>query len=199
MSVGKGKGRVPWSKLGKDQLNYIEAKYLPKNLTLKEVHHLCQEEVDGILKHWTYRQAANEVPFTFRTPRPIQQNNRTVEESNADADTVWGWAKKEKRTAKQLLSLGKLPRYMRSNRQTTAWQVISVILLGFEIYILQTQSAADGHRPQQLASSSEANRDQLPPPGSPGPSNEPGEAAEARMQQQTDSGMVSDLIYLIGP
>ena len=112
---------------------------------------------------------------------------------------IWGWAKKEKRTAKRLPSLGKLPRYMHSNRQTTAWQVISVILLGFEIYILQTQSAADGHRPQQLASSSEANRDQLPPPGLPGPSNEPGEAAKAHMQQQIDSGVVSDLIYLIGP
>ena len=88
---------------------------------------------------------------------------------------------------------------MHSNRQMTLWQVISVILLGFEIYILQTQSAADGHRPQQLASLREANRDQLPPPGLPGPSNEPREAAEARTQQQTDSGTVSDLIHLIGP
>ena len=61
------------------------------------------------------------------------------------------------------------------------------------------QSAANGHRPQQLASSSEANRDQLPPPGLPGPSNEPGEAAKACTQQQTDSGAVSDLIHLIGP
>ena len=90
MSVSKGKGQVPWSKLEKDQLNYIEAKYLPENLTLKEVHHLCQEEVDGILKHWTHRQAADEVPFTFRAPRPIQQNNRTVEESNADANMGLG-------------------------------------------------------------------------------------------------------------
>ena len=90
MSIGKEKGRVPWSKLGKDQLNYIEAKYLPENLTLKEVHHLCREEADAILKHWTRRQAADEVSFTFRTPRPIQQNNRTTEESNADADIGLG-------------------------------------------------------------------------------------------------------------
>ena len=56
-----------------------------------------------------------------------------------------------------------------------------------EIYILQTQNAANGQMGQ------------LPPPGSSGPSNEPGEAAEAHTQQQTDSGMVSDLIHLSEP
>ena len=90
ISIGKGKGRVPWRKLEEDQLNYIEAKYLPENITLKQFHHLHREEVNSMLKHWLHRQAAGEVPFTFRTPRPIQQNNCTVEESNADADMGLG-------------------------------------------------------------------------------------------------------------
>ena len=141
------------------------------------------------------------LPMKFHSPseHPGPFSRIIIPWKKAMLMLIWGWAKKEKRTAKWLLSLGKLPRYMHSNRQMTVWQVISVILLGFEIYILQMQSAADGHRPQQLASSSKANRDQLPPPGLPGPSNEPREAAEACTQQQTDSSMVSDLIHLIGP
>jgi len=89
-SIGKGKGRIPWAKLKRAQDDFIDPKYLPKNLILKQFHHLCQDNVNAILNHWMERQAASEVPFQFKKVNATWKNKRTLEESNADADTESG-------------------------------------------------------------------------------------------------------------
>jgi hypothetical protein len=84
LSIGKGKGRVPWTELQRAQDDYIEAMYLPENVTLKQYYHLRQEDVHELLKHWTERQAAGEVPFEFKKKvKPARRNKRT---SDADSD-----------------------------------------------------------------------------------------------------------------
>jgi hypothetical protein len=66
ISIGNGKGRVPWKELQRDRDSYIKPKYLPKEVTLQQYYHLRQEDVQSILKHWTRRQAAGKAPFRFR-------------------------------------------------------------------------------------------------------------------------------------
>ncbi|KAF8258204.1 hypothetical protein EI94DRAFT_1708190 [Lactarius quietus] len=61
-----GKGRVPWSRLHKAQNDFIQAKYLPNSVTLTQYHHIHLEDADSLLKQWTQRQAAREVPLQFR-------------------------------------------------------------------------------------------------------------------------------------
>ncbi|KAF8260380.1 hypothetical protein EI94DRAFT_1706336 [Lactarius quietus] len=66
ITADSGKGRVPWSQLHKAQNDFIQANYLPNSVTLTQYHHICLEDVDSLLKHWTQRQAAGEVPLQFR-------------------------------------------------------------------------------------------------------------------------------------
>ncbi|KAF8261224.1 hypothetical protein EI94DRAFT_1705707 [Lactarius quietus] len=61
-----GKGRVPWSRLHKAHNDFIQAKYLPNSVTLTQYHHIHLEDADSLLKQWTQRQAAREVPLQFR-------------------------------------------------------------------------------------------------------------------------------------
>ncbi|KAH9030878.1 hypothetical protein EDB85DRAFT_2146392 [Lactarius pseudohatsudake] len=42
------------------------AKYLPNGITLTQYHHIRLEDANSLLKHWTQRQAAGEVPFRFK-------------------------------------------------------------------------------------------------------------------------------------
>lgn len=87
ISTGAGKGRVPWTELQRAQGDYIEPKYLPKEVTLKQYYHLCQDEVNALLDHWTQRQAAGEVPFSFRKAvKAIRQKKRALKEIDADVD-----------------------------------------------------------------------------------------------------------------
>lgn len=90
ISTGKVKGRVPWAKLKKAQNDFIEAKYLPKNIDLEQYYHLVQDDVNAILKHWTERQAAGEVPLQFKKVEAARKNKRTPEENDTDADTESG-------------------------------------------------------------------------------------------------------------
>ena len=84
-----GKERVPWTELQRAKGNYIRPKYLPEGVTLKQYYHLCQANVDAILKHWTWRQAAGKIPFCFRKAvKAIWQNKHTPEETNANIDTA---------------------------------------------------------------------------------------------------------------
>jgi hypothetical protein len=85
ISNGTRKARVPWTRLQKAQADYIEPKYLPKRVTLKQYYHLTRQDVNAILKHWTRRQAAGKVPFCFR--RAVQENSDASDESNADSDS----------------------------------------------------------------------------------------------------------------
>lgn len=89
LSTGTGKVRVPWEQLQKAQGDYIEPKYLPKGVVLKQYYHLRQKDVSAILKHWTGRQAAHKAPFRFRDAvKSIQKNQPTW--GNNDADTDMG-------------------------------------------------------------------------------------------------------------
>jgi hypothetical protein len=77
--------------LKKARNNYIEDKYLPENVTLEQYYHLRQDDVNAMLKHWTERQAAGEVPFRFKKEvaalvAAARKNNRTSGENDADSD-----------------------------------------------------------------------------------------------------------------
>lgn len=86
ISIGAGKGRVPWKKIQQSQGDYIKAKYLPKGVILTQYYHLRQEDVNAILEHWTRRQAAGKVPFRFRkVAKAIRQQERNSEENDAGA------------------------------------------------------------------------------------------------------------------
>lgn len=66
---------------------FIKPKYLPKNVTLRQYHHLHRDEVDALLKHWVRRQAAGKPPLRFREMvKDDLQNEHIPEENNADAD-----------------------------------------------------------------------------------------------------------------
>ena len=55
-------------------------------VTLKQYYHLRQEDVHELLKHWTERQAAGEVPFDFKKEvNPARRNRLTLDtDTNAD-------------------------------------------------------------------------------------------------------------------
>jgi len=62
---------------------------LPKQVTLKQYYHLCKEDINAMLEHWTWRQAAGKVAFRFRkVAKAIQKNKHALEEINADADAA---------------------------------------------------------------------------------------------------------------
>ena len=72
--------------LKKAQNSYIEDKYLSKNVTLEQYYHLRQDDVNVMLKHWTERQAAGEVPFWFKKEvAAAQKNNCTPKENDANS------------------------------------------------------------------------------------------------------------------
>ncbi|KAI9438332.1 hypothetical protein H4582DRAFT_2057761 [Lactarius indigo] len=66
IAVGGGKGRIPWARLKETPGDFILSKYLPAGVTLTQYHHIRQEDVNALLKHWTQRQAAGEIPFRFK-------------------------------------------------------------------------------------------------------------------------------------
>jgi len=64
---------------------------LPEGVALKQYYHLRREDINSILEHWAWRQAAGKVPFCFRKmANAIQQNEHASEEDDADADTELG-------------------------------------------------------------------------------------------------------------
>lgn len=70
------------------QGDYINPKYLPEAMILQQYHHLRQDEVEALLKHWSQRQAAGKAPFRFRkTGKAARQKKRAMEGSDSDADT----------------------------------------------------------------------------------------------------------------
>src|SRR6266571_3250382 len=66
ISVGRGKGRIPWARLKEAPGDFILSKYLPASVMLTQYHHIHQEDVNTLLKHWTQRQAAGKIPFRFK-------------------------------------------------------------------------------------------------------------------------------------
>jgi len=87
MSTSTGKGRVPWAELQRAWGDYIEAKYLPKDVALKQYNHLRQEDVNTILKHWMWRKADSEVPFLFKKAvKAICQNVYMSDGNSSDSD-----------------------------------------------------------------------------------------------------------------
>jgi hypothetical protein len=86
ISIGSGKGRVPWSQLQRARDDYIKPKYLPKHVAIKQYHHLRRGEVNDILEHWGKRQDSGKVPFRFRkVAKKTQQNEPNLEENDSDA------------------------------------------------------------------------------------------------------------------
>ena len=48
------------------QGNFILPKYLPDGITLTQYHHICLDDANALLQHWTQRQAAGEIPLKFK-------------------------------------------------------------------------------------------------------------------------------------
>jgi hypothetical protein len=91
LAVGGGKTRVPWAKLQEDQGNFILAKYLPNGITLKQFHHIRHDDANALLKHWTGRQAAGEIPFRFKNvDRLGKQDARQNASEGQGQDQVQG-------------------------------------------------------------------------------------------------------------
>ena len=68
--------------------DYIDSKYLPEQVSLKQYYHLVQEDVNALLEHWTRRQAASEVPLSFKkVAKTVWPNKHALEESNTNTDT----------------------------------------------------------------------------------------------------------------
>jgi hypothetical protein len=86
LGSGKGKGRVPWSRLQRAQGDYIKPKYLPKHVAIRQYYHLRQGEVNAILEHWAKRQDSGKIPFRFRkASKETQQNEANLEANDSDA------------------------------------------------------------------------------------------------------------------
>ena len=66
LTTGAKNGRIPWGRLQKHRDDYIKPKYLPEDIEIKGFHHLLQDHVNSMLKHWTERQAAGKVPLEFK-------------------------------------------------------------------------------------------------------------------------------------
>jgi len=87
MSTSTGKGRVPWAELQRAWGDYIEAKYLPKDVALKQYYYLHQEDANAILEHWIWQKADSEVPFLFKkVVKAICQNVRMLDGNGSDSD-----------------------------------------------------------------------------------------------------------------
>ncbi|KAF8262974.1 hypothetical protein EI94DRAFT_1807966 [Lactarius quietus] len=66
VAAGGGKGRIPWVRLSEAPDNFILPQYLLNGITLTQYHHIRVKDADALLKHWTRRQAAREIPFQFK-------------------------------------------------------------------------------------------------------------------------------------
>jgi hypothetical protein len=67
-----------------NQDQFILPEYLPNGCTLTQCHHMHKEDVNAVLKHWTDRQAAGEIPFRFKN-NPMA--NKRGKQSSADVNT----------------------------------------------------------------------------------------------------------------
>ncbi|KAF8258470.1 hypothetical protein EI94DRAFT_1707972 [Lactarius quietus] len=63
---GGGKGRTPWARLKEAQGDFVLPKYLLSSITLTQYHHICCEDADALLQHWSQRQGTGEIPLQFK-------------------------------------------------------------------------------------------------------------------------------------
>ena len=81
------KARVPWGKIEDARDKYIKPKYLPKDVVIKQFHHIRLDDLNALLEHWTSRQAAGKVPLRFtKAVNGIRQDKGTSEGTDDDAD-----------------------------------------------------------------------------------------------------------------
>ena len=87
ISVGNSKGRIPWSVLREAQDDFIENKYLPgSGFRLTQYHKISLSKVNRLLKHWTDRQEAGEIPFRFKNVANLKAGRRG-EEASTDTES----------------------------------------------------------------------------------------------------------------
>jgi hypothetical protein len=83
IALGGGKQRVPWARLKEAPDEFVLGKYLPTGVTLSQHHHIRLEDADALLKHWTQRQAAGQIPFRFKDALKV---NRAGKRNSTDAN-----------------------------------------------------------------------------------------------------------------
>jgi hypothetical protein len=92
VTVGGGKERVPWAKLQEAQGNFILSKYLPNGVTLTQFHHIRVDDANTLLKHWTQRQSAGEIPLRFMKSDKADRHGKRA---SADEDVYTGVGQKD--------------------------------------------------------------------------------------------------------
>ena len=60
---------------------------MPNGVTLTQYHHLRREDADALLKHWTQRQAAGEIPFRFKKVDKADLRGKRASAVNDNAPT----------------------------------------------------------------------------------------------------------------
>ena len=83
-AIGGSKGRIPWAKLQEVQGDFILPEYLPIGVTLRQFHHIRLDDANALLKHWTERQAAGEIPFWFKKVAKANRQGGRASEDNGD-------------------------------------------------------------------------------------------------------------------
>ncbi|KAF8262952.1 hypothetical protein EI94DRAFT_1704374 [Lactarius quietus] len=78
VTAGGSTGRIPWVRLSEALDDFILPQYLPNGVTLTQYHHICIEDADALLKHWTQRQAAREILFWFKSGVNANQCGKKV-------------------------------------------------------------------------------------------------------------------------
>jgi hypothetical protein len=79
-----GKGRIPWARLQEAQGDFVLPEYLPNGVILTQYHHIRLEDANALLKHWTQRQAAGQVPFRFKDLKEGKANRQSKQSSGED-------------------------------------------------------------------------------------------------------------------
>ena len=114
--MGGGKGRVPWARLEEARAQYILAEYLPNDVTLTQFHHIRLEDADALLKHWTQRQAAGEIPLRFKKKGKQCGKKASVPNNASDLAVPRGQSKGAQKTHRKARNWG----VMEDLKQTAA-------------------------------------------------------------------------------
>ncbi|KAF8257949.1 hypothetical protein EI94DRAFT_1708448 [Lactarius quietus] len=88
VAAGGSKGRIPWARLSEAPDDFILPKYLPNSVTLTQYHDIRVENANALLKHWTQRQAAGEIPFQFKNGVNTDRRGKKVSVNANTSDPV---------------------------------------------------------------------------------------------------------------
>jgi hypothetical protein len=81
ISIKSSKGSIPWKHLETAQDDFIDPKYLPEGAQVTQFHHIRSKDAIAMLKHWTARQAAHEIPLRFKETVKVPRHGKRPSDS----------------------------------------------------------------------------------------------------------------------